>query len=298
MTQAVLTSASAQVTLLSLGAITQSWRVADGRNVVLGYDDPAHYQTNPNFLGVIAGRVANRIAGGRFPLQGKPVQLPCNDGPNHLHGGAQGLWSRNWTLDLDSAATAVRLTYTSQDGESGYPGTAKLRVTVTLENDTLHYDMTAHVDRPTPIALAQHSYYHLGAPASDTMLWLNADSYLPTDRTGLPLGRGAPVASTPYDFRSAAEIGKRPLDAHMVLNDGPIAATAQGKGLQLDLITDQPGLQLYSGHMLTAGFDPWQGFCLEPQQPPNAVNTDPAAVMVTPDRPYRQTTSIKIAPCA
>lgn len=296
-TSATLESDRAQITILSLGAITQSWRVADGRNVVLGYNDPQQYEHNPNYLGAIAGRVANRIPGGHFRLGGQDIYLPCNLAHDHLHGGPDGLSKCNWMLEKDSAANAVQLSYCSPHGESGYPGAVEFSVTITLENATLSYEMRANVDRPTPISLAQHNYYNLGGPAPDTALWLDAADYLPTDAAKITHGNRATVAGTPYDFQRARLLPAEDLDAHMILRGAPLAAEAKSHGLRLRMRTDQPGLQLYAGAHLADGFAPHQGFCLEAQQPPNAVNTDPQRVIATPDRPYFQRTEVEIIAC-
>ncbi len=282
--------------VLSLGAITQSWRISDGQAVVLGHRDPERYRHNPNFLGVIAGRVANRIASARYRLGNEIITLPANDGANQLHGGASGIWACNWTLEPDSANSAIQLRYVSPDGESGHPGIAEIAVTMTLQGARLRYQMQVSVDRPTPIALAQHNYYHLGIPAPQTLVTLDAESYCPTDANGIPTGVCLPVADSIYDFRRPTPIGQKTHDAHLNLGTRAIAAEAQGAGIRLRLCTDQPGLQLYSGRFLTDGFDPWQGFCLEPQSVPNAVNSDLASVLATPECSYTQTTTIEIVP--
>ncbi len=289
-----LESDQAEVALLSLGAATQSWRVADGRNVILSHRSVEAYRQNPNFLGAIAGRVCNRTAQGRFRLDGQDVQLPCNDGDNHLHGGPEGLWTKTWDMARDSKANAIRLSYHSADGEGGYPGNAWVEMTVTLTGARLRYDMQVTVDRPTPVALAQHNYYHLGGPCFDTVLQIDATHYLPTDDSLIPTGQEAPVHGTEYDFTNPAPIGKRMQDAHLILGSAPVAAQASGNGLTLRMWTDQPGLQFYSGANLSGAHAKWGGFCLEPQLPPNSANTDLDLILATPDRPYRQVTDVEI----
>lgn len=293
---ACLESADAQVRILSLGATTQSWRLADGRAMILGYDTPEAYQSNPNYLGSLVGRVSNRIAHGRFDLSGQKVQLPCNASPHHLHGGPTGLAFQNWSLDTDSPNNRVELRLTSPHGQGGYPGQVKFRVQISLTGAKLCYEVWAQVDRPTPISVAQHNYYHLAEPAPQTRLWLAADQVLPTDSSGLPRIEATPVAGGDYDFRTLRPMGRLGHDAHLILPQPGLAAHAIGADCQLRLWTTEPGLQLYTGAHLSAGFPAYHGFCLEPQRAPNAVNTAPDQVVATPEAPYHQRTEVEITP--
>ncbi|MGB8624374.1 MAG: aldose epimerase family protein [Paracoccaceae bacterium] len=312
--QARLEAGDVAVTLLSLGCITQDWRL-DGQPVVLGYADPAGYLKNPNHFGVIAGRVANRTAGGRFMLDGKPVQLSVNDPPNHLHGGTRGLGARNWRMEGESGKS-LRLSYHAPNGEEGYPGAVDFTVTITLAGHRLTYVMEAVPDRPTPINLAQHSYYNLtgGGPVWDHRLHIPAPHYTPVDANLVPTGEIAPTAGTRYDFTSPRTLEQADpdhlgSDINLVLGNGRDpgrpSATVEAGGLALRLWTDEPGLQLYNAmHLgLTPGghdgqtYDRFHGLCLEPQHFPDSLH-NPAfpTIICSPERPYRQTLTVEIAP--
>ncbi|MEM9852009.1 MAG: galactose-1-epimerase, partial [Pseudomonadota bacterium] len=179
--------------ILARGASLRVWQVA-GENAILGYEDPAAYATNPYYLGALVGRVANRIAGATFPLAGEEVRIPPNEGSNLLHGGADGLSSRLFKL-IPNGPRHARLTYTSPPGEGGFPGQAAITVDLHLENRTLFYAITATVDRPTPISIAQHVYYALGGAP---VLTLPARRYLPVDADGMP-DRPMPLRSSLID---------------------------------------------------------------------------------------------------
>ena len=306
----VLSDGDVSVALLSLGCITQDWRVPLGGApvpVVLGYADPQDYLRHPTSMGVIAGRVANRISGARFWLDGALYQLPANEGPTHLHGGPGGLQKRIWHSEADGNR-AVRFTLTSEHGDQGYPGQVHLAVTVSMTGHDLRYEMQATPDRPTPISLAQHSYYNLMGQGDIAAhrLQIMADRCTPTDKAKIPTGRIAEVARHGCDFTTPRAVGLTDHDINLVLNGGTPAATLSApNGMTLTLTTDQPCLQLYTGAGLTpkapphAGqnLQPFAGLCLEPQHYPNAVNTPEFPLtLATPDAPYRQTTTITIAP--
>lgn len=305
----VLRNSDVSVAMLSLGCITQDWRVQHqgvSVPVVLGYADPAAYLDNRCSMGIIAGRVANRISGARFTIDGETFTLPANEAPNHLHGGPKGLHSRNWETEADGDR-AVQFSLTSQHGEGGYPGRLELAVVVTLKGHTLTYEMSARTDRPTIVNLAQHSYYSLGATSIDGFeLTLPASRWTPTDSAIIPTGKIATVEGTCYDFRNGSRVGKAEaeradMDANFILDGGPVRL--KGNGLVLELETDQPCLQLYTAHKLReyatplAGqvHAPFSGLCIEPQGYPNAINTPSfPCVLTTPERPYRQRSSICI----
>ena len=298
-----LAAGDMDVTLLSYGAITQNWRIGP-RNILLGYDDPAQYGTDRYYLGAICGRLANRIRNGRFPLGGAQVQLPLNHGPNTLHGGPEGLNSRFWEMEADTAANAARLAYVSPDGESGFPGRAEFEIVVTLTDNALIYDMHAAVDRPTPINLAQHNYYNLagGGEIWDHVLSVPAESYLVAGEDLLQTGRIAPVAGTKFDFRKArtigvADPGRAGIDGCLVLESGaPGAVLSVPGGPTLSFFTGQPGMQVYNANTLGDPFAPFTAFCLEPEGFPDAVNhPDFPSQIVTPETPYRQKLTIEVA---
>lgn len=290
-----------EVAVLSFGAITRDFQV-DGRSVVLSYDDPAEYGDDPYFVGVIAGRVANRIAGGRFMLGGEEIVLPLNDGANHLHGGPRGLGKRHWSLDEDSAANAVRLRHVSGHGDGGYPGRAAFEVIVTLSDSALTYDMRAEVDRPTPISLAQHNYYTLtGGGIGDHSVTIAADRVLPRDASGIPTGGPQPVDGTRFDFRAGRRLDETDpagagIDYCLVLTGDTPAATLTAPGAPgLRFFTDQPALQLYTGGGLGDPFAPRSGLCLEPGGYTDAMNhAGFPTIVATPDAPYRQSLTIEV----
>jgi len=305
----VLEGGDVSVAILNRGCITQDWQVplrGTRVPVVLGYADPADYAHNPAYLGVIAGRVANRISGAAFTLDGQRYDLPANEAPNHIHGGPEGLHTRLWEMEADGAR-AVRLTLVSPHGEGGYPGRLDLTVTIRLEGDALTYDIRAVSDRPTLLNLAQHSYYSLGAETCrDFHVTLPASRHTPNDAARIPTGEIVPVTDRPFDFRNGRSIAeadpeRQGLDMNFVLDRGQARVT--GNGLVLEIETDQPCLQLYSGQHLNPlhpplpgqSHAPFAGLCLEPQGYPNAVNTPGfPCPLVTPDHPYRQRTTVRI----
>ena len=297
-----LAAGDMDVTLLSYGAVTKAWRIG-GRDIVLGYDDPADYATDRYFHGAIVGRVANRIENGRFLLDGTPVLLPLNHGAHVLHGGPEGLSTRHWTMEADSSAGSVRLAYTSPDGESRFPGRAAFEIVVTLTGKTLSYDMRAEVDRPTPINLAQHNYYNLsgGGPIDDHVLSVPAREYIVSRDDLIVTGVRAPVDGTSNDFRKARTLGaadpdRRGIDACLVLDSGaPGAVLSVPGGPTLSFFTDQPGMHVYNANTLGAPFAPFAAICLEPEGFPGSV-THPhfPSQLVTPDTPYRQLLTIEV----
>ena len=312
-TEAVLEDGDVSVAVLSLGCITRDWRVPLGGRrlpVVLGHADPLAYAENPGYLGVIAGRVANRIGHARFMLGQQVVRLPANDGPHHLHGGPEGLSRQVWTMETDSTGNAIRLTHHSADGAGGYPGAVDFDVTISLAGHSVTYDMQATPDRETPLNLAQHNYYNLSGDGDlrGHVLRLAARHYTPVDAALIPTGAIAPVAGTALDYTAPRVIGETAHDINMVLDtgrDGPAAELSAPNGVHLRLWTDQPGLQLYTGGNLRAGpaphpgqtLGPFAGLCLEPQGFPDAVNRPGfPSILCSPDRPYQQVTKVEIAP--
>ncbi len=314
--EAVLEQGEVRVTILSLGCITRDWRVR-GRPMVLGFADPLHYLDNRFSFGVIAGRVANRTAHGRFMLDGRLVQLSRNHGAHHLHGGFRGLGRQNWRMESDGSR-AVQLRRRSPDGEEGYPGAVDFTLTIRLEGHRLHYDMQGLPDRPTPVNLAQHSYYNLagGGPVLDHQLWIAASRYTPTDDAQLPSGEIRSVAGTRHDFTTPRTLAQsdpsgKGHDVNLVLDpDRDQAAPAAilrapDRQFALRLWTDQPGIQLYDAmHMGGcdgghdgARHDRFHGLCLEPQHFPDSLNHPGfPSILCTPDAPYRQRLSVEIAP--
>lgn len=303
-----------EITVLSQGCAVQDWRV-DGQRVVLGYADPKAYLGNPKSMGIIVGRVANRISGAGFDLDGVHWPLPANSGPNHIHGGPGGLGWRDWTM-VQVSDRAVRLEFLSPHLDQGYPGTVRFCVHMTLQDGTLRWEMEAHPDRVTPVNLAQHLYFNLHGSGSirDHTLRIDASRCTPTGAGLLPTGEILDVQGTRFDFRmgrsiEAADPDSSGYDLNYLL-DRPGTADPQvrveANGLALTLSTDRPGVQLYTSNSLTRVAEPhpgqdhgaFGGLCLEAQDLPNALNQPGfGSILCAPDKPYRQVTSIRILPC-
>lgn len=313
----VLADGGVTVALLNIGCVTQDWRVprkASEVSVVLGYREPVAYLNNPHHLGVVAGRVANRISGARFLIGRREFRLDRNEGAHHLHGGQRGLGRRIWDADQDGTR-AVRFNYLSPDGEMGYPGNVRFEVTVRLEGFRLSYDFKAETDRPTPINLAQHNYYNLAGCGSvrEHRLRIAADRVTQVDEELIPTGQLMPIDGKQIDFRNGRTVATADpenagLDLNYVLNrmpDQPAAQVTAPGGLRLRLWTDQPGIQLYTGGpgsqtAIPLGEQvhaPQSGFCLEPQLFPDSPNrSEFPSVIVEPGEPYRQKLTVEIAP--
>ena len=315
-----------EVRAITYGAIITSLRVPDraGRlgDIVLGHDDLAGYVDKPAFFGAVVGRYGNRIAKGRFTLDGKTYTLATNNGPNHLHGGVRGFDKVVWKADPPAAgATSVTFRYKSADGEEGYPGTLAARVTYTLsDKDELTFEYFATTDKATPINLTQHSYFNLGVPGNDILgheLTLEADRYTPVDATLIPTGTLASVGGTPFDFRKPTAIGARigqddeqlrrggGYDHNFVLNrtgEGLQRAALvadPGTGRTMEILTTEPGVQFYSGNFLDGTitgkggvvYKKRSGLCLETQHFPDSPNQPSfPSTILRPGKEYRSKT--------
>ena len=295
-------------------------------DIVLGFDDLKGYLQKVPYFGAIVGRVGNRIAKGRFTLDGKSYQLAVNDGPNHLHGGLKGFDKVVWDAAPVSvrAGVAVKFSYLSKDGEEGYPGNCRVEVTYTLgDDDALKIDYVVTTDADTPVNVTNHSYFNLDGAENggilDQSLTLNADRYTPVDSTLIPTGELAPVAGTPMDFTQPTPIGARvPLvgdnpkgyDHNYVVNGGGgklafvARATGPRSGRILEVYSTEPGVQFYSGNFLDgtlvgkkgAAYKQYSGFCLETQHFPDSVNQPafPSYVLKAGDT-YKSTTVFKFS---
>lgn len=293
-----LTDGEVAVTFLNYGAITRDWAIGSVPMVRRLARNEA-YLNDPSYTGVIAGRVANRTANGRFEMDDQTYQLTQNDGKQHLHGGTRGLGQRFWQMETDGAS-ALRLSYHSPDGEQGYPGAVDFCIDVSLQGHRLRYDMQATPDRPTPINMAQHNYYTLGGEGKiwGCTLQVAADRFTPANVEGIPTGEITTVKGTAFDFRSPRALG--PSDGAMDHNllfskprdtDEPAAQYA-ANGYALRMWSDQIGAQIYASGNLS---DPNSALCIEPQAPPNAVNQRGfPCIIATPDRPYRQKLHVEI----
>lgn len=265
-------------TLQSLWAPDRNGKAAE---ITIGYDDLKGYVETPQYLGVTVGRYANRIAKGKFTLDGKTYTLATNNNGNHLHGGLKGFDKVNWTLASvksggKTGEASATFTYTSPDGEEGYPGTMKIEVTYSLnENNDLTIRYKATTDKPTIVNLTNHALFNLagvgsGRSALEASLQLESDGYLPTNETAIPYGNIAPVKGTPFDFTKPAVINERVRDArdpqiliglgidhNYVLRGGVTKTPKQAvtlidakSGRGLKILTTEPGIQMYTGNFL------------------------------------------------
>ncbi len=304
-----LTNAAGLIVRISdFGAIITEIHAPDrnGRlaDIVLGFDSVAPYVGDSPYFGALIGRYANRIRDGRFALDGRIVELPANNGKNHLHGGPGGFHKVLWNarpFEQDDAV-GLAMTYRSPDGEQGYPGTLEVKVVYELHGENeLIMTFDAVTDQPTPVNLTQHSYFNLAGEGDilSHRLTIAADAFTPIDASAIPLGYLAAVAGTPFDFRLPRPIGERIGDADEQLMNGRgydhnFVLNQQGahqetlaarlheprSGRVLELHTEEPGLQFYSGNFLDAslkgkhgrvyGFR--SGLCLEPQHFPDSPN--------------------------
>jgi aldose 1-epimerase len=328
-------SKGVEATLIDYGASLVSLKVPDhngkSMDVVLGYDDIAGYEADKAFFGASIGRYGNRIAGGQFILNGTTFHVPKNDGPNSLHGGSPGFNKRLWTaVDRSHAgAEVVEFSYTSPDGEHGYPGTLKVKVTYTLPADKneLKIDYTATTDKDTVVNLTNHSYFNLSGDMSQEILkhelLLHAAEFTPVDATLIPTGELRPVKGTPFDFEEPTPIGSRinqddqqlkfgkGYDHNWVLRRSShagvqLAAVAfePGSGRVLEVLTTEPGVQFYSGNFLDGSahgkgdqaYNHRTGFCLETQHFPDSPNhkSFPSTVL-TAGQTYRSSTIFRFS---
>ena len=316
------------------GAILVGVEVPDSQgrkaDVTLGYDTLAGWLTSPSFFGSTVGRFGNRIAHGKFALDGTEYSLATNNSPGgipcHLHGGVKGFDKVLWHGKpvRKAGARGVALSYVSKDGEEGYPGTLKVGVTYWLNDaDELIWEATATTNKPTVVNLANHTYWNLSGdptkPITDHVLTLAADSYLPTDKGLIPTGQIAPVANTPMDFRTPTIIGSRINDQFealafgggydhcWVLRSGPgvrLAAVVKAptSGRVIEILTDAPGVQFYSGNFLdgaTTGkngikYQVRTGLCLETEGFPDAPNhPDFPSAVLRPGQKYQHTMIVR-----
>ena len=308
--QFTLTNANGvEVKAITYGGIITSLKTPDRTgalgDIVLGFDSIAGYLGDHPFFGAIIGRYGNRIAKGRFTIDGTEYKLATNNGPNHLHGGNKGfdkvIWKGEPLAEM-AGRSAVKFTYTSADGEEGYPGTLNVEVTYTLNNNNeLIVDYLAKTDKPTHVNLTQHSYFNL-AGSGDILgheLTIDADRYTPVDATLIPTGELAPVEGTPFDFRKSTAIGARINDAHPQIKNGSgydhnwvLSRSAEPElqraarvvepksGRTMDVATTEPGMQFYAGNFLDGkligkggqSYGQRAGFCLETQHYPDSPN--------------------------
>jgi aldose 1-epimerase len=315
-----------KATLTDYGATLISMEVPDREgktaDITLGYDTLEGWLSNTSYFGATVGRYANRIAQGRFTLDGEAHTLAANNGANHLHGGITGFDKKLWSMKevCRKGAVGVKFTYTSPDGEEGFPGNLETTVTYWLTRDNeLHVEFEASTDKATLVNLAHHSYWNLtGDPnrsINDHRLMLAADFFLPVDEGLIPVGELRSVEGTPFDFTRPTVIGARLNEADQQLQYGrgydhcwvlrkgqglQLAATLHdpGSGRTMDILTDQPGIQFYGGNFLDGTitgkngirYQHRTGLCLETELFPDSPNhTEFPSAVLRPGQTYQHT---------
>ncbi len=320
-----------RISVINFGGIITQWWVADKNgqqaDVVLGFETLEPYLEKSPFFGALIGRVGNRIAKGKFSLNGVDYQLAINNGVNHLHGGVQGFDKKAWRIEPfeNAKGPGLKLHLLSEDGDQGYPG--NLDVTVIYQfthEDELVIDYLATTDKATPVNLTQHSYFNLAGKGDilSHRMQIFADHFNAVDDTQIPLGDYTPVAGTAFDFREPRLIGEK-IDADEVqIERGPgydhnyvinqveykaltLAARVQedSSGRVLEVFTQEPGVQFYSGNFLDGSltgkgvtYQRRSGFCLEPQHHPDSVNQAQfPSIILQPSEQYQTRTIFKIS---
>ena len=298
------------VRISSYGAIIQSLTAPDRdgvyEDVVLGYDDVAGYIKETPYFGATIGRYGNRIAKGKFTLDGQEYTLAKNNnGLNHLHGGVKGFDKVMWDAvpEVGKKTVSLKMHYSSKDGDEGFPGNLEVDVVFTLNNkDELMIEYTATTDKATPVNLTNHSYFNLTADPSQTILghelWMNADRFVSIDSESIPLGPLDPVAGTPFDFTTAEKIGRGITEDNQQLKNGigydhcwvfsesdgslklQVSLYEAESGRLLEILTEEPSVQFYSGNFLDGSltgkggvvYNHRVGLCLEPEHYPDSPN--------------------------
>ena len=320
--------------IMTLGATLQSLMVPDKaghtQDITLGYDTAQQYLGHPDYFGASVGRYANRIAKGKFTLDGKTYSLATNDGPNSLHGGLKGFDKRMWKIDSVSSGSDAKvvLSYVSADGEEGFPGQLKVTATYSLnEQNELRVDYRATTSKPTVLNLTNHSYFNLSGndarDVMDDMVTLHAERFTPVDATLIPTGERRAVAGTPFDFRTAHRVGARIRDARdqqiryargydqNFIVDGkagtlrPAAVVADPvSGRVMEISTTAPGIQFYTGNFLDGtifgkdnrAYRQGDAICLEPGVFPDTPNhPDFPSARLNPGQTYTNTIVYKFS---
>jgi aldose 1-epimerase len=336
--QYILTNgAGASVSLITYGATVTNLVVPDKdghfSDIVLGFDNIGQYEMQGPYFGAIIGRIGNRIAKGTFAMDKTKYYVPVNNGPNHLHGGFKGYDKRIWKAETEMTTNGpgVRFTLTDPDGTEGYPGTLNVTVIYSLTSGKdktdgaysgLKIEYYATTDKATPVNLTNHTYFNLkdggNSTVLDHVLKIYGDHYTPVDDTLIPTGEIAPVKGTAIDFTSPKPIGRdmaamggdpTGYDHNLVLTNqtGDVAEAAQvyepTTGRLMDVWTNQPGVQFYTGNFLDGSFSGKGGavykehnaFCLETQNFPDAINhTNFPEEVLKPGETYRQVTEYRI----
>ena len=322
-----------QITVINYGGIITSWKAKDRdgsyEDIVLGFDNLSDYESSSPYFGALIGRYGNRIKEGKFTLDGVDYTLEVNNGENHLHGGVKGFDKVIWEVDKEvkESSASLILRHISTDMEEGYPGNLDVKVIYTLTNDDeLKVRYEAETDKKTIVNLTQHSYFNLSANLSRDILahqiTIDADSFLPVDKTLIPSGELRDVEGTPFDFRVPKRVGDdinedytqltfgNGYDHCWVLNNQNegvrFVASAYDtlSGRSLEIFSDQPGIQFYSGNFLDGtlkskdggNYEFRSGFCLETQHYPNSPNQESfPSVILNPGEKYNTETIFRFS---
>ena len=322
-----------EISAINYGGIITSWKAKDRegnyKDIVLGFNKLSEYETESPYFGAIIGRYGNRIAKGKFTLNGEKYTLAVNNGKNHLHGGLKGFDKVVWDSKevVEDMTASLVLSYVSNDMEEGYPGNLEVQVIYTLNNnDELSVKYEAFTDKTTIINLTQHSYFNLSADFNKNILdhdiLINADSFLPVDSILIPTGEIRNVGDTPFDFRRPKNVGEEISNSNKqlmigngydhcwVLNNQDqglrfvASAYDSGTGRLLEVFSDQPGIQFYSGNFLDGTlkskiggiYDFRSGCCLETQHYPNSPNEKGfPSVNLNPGEKYMTETIFKFS---
>jgi aldose 1-epimerase len=313
------------VTISNYGGIITGWESADRAgqrsSIVIGFKHLAQYLPNDPHFGALVGRYANRIAQGHFTIDGTQYSLPLNNGRNHIHGGKKNFSVAIWTPTFNQETNTLALGLTSKDGDEGYPGDLNVAVVYSFNDDNgLEIKYTAETNKPTVVNLTNHCYFNLTGSVRnnvmDHVVQINSGRYTPVDGGGIPDGSIVSVKNTPFDFTAPHKIGERILetgngyDQNYVLNNAPgtpgLCATAseQTSGRILEVFTDQPGLQLYTGNSLDGKWHTDEGdpinrqtaICFETQHFPDSPN-HPAfpTTVLRPGETFRSTTLYRLS---
>jgi aldose 1-epimerase len=309
-----------ELSVINFGGIIQSLKVPDKygvlANVVLGYDSLDEYIDDPYYMGAIVGRYANRISKSEFSIDNATFKLSQNERGNHLHGGLKGFSKAVWNIEVISDY-AILLSYTSPDGEEGYPGNLLSEITYTLTNDNqVRIDYRCTTDKPTIVNLIQHSYFNLLGYGQilEHELTIPARSFLPINEVMIPTGEFWPVENTPFDFTISAKVGEmlNNLIRQLQLGDGfdhcwvmnrskasmnqVATLTEKTSGRCMEVFSDMPGLHVYSGNFLSGKFNRHSGICLETQYFPDSPNQlHFQSPVLRPDEEYTSATVFKFS---
>ena len=322
-----------EVRIITYGGIITSWTAVDKngdyKDIVLGYNTLAEYEAETPYFGALIGRYGNRIAGGKFKIDDQEYTLAANNGVNHLHGGLKGFDKVVWDAKtiINDSTVSLELSYLSKDMEEGYPGNLNTKVTYTLNNDDeLSVSYEATTDKPTIVNLTQHSYFNLTADFNQDVLdheiVINADSFLPVDNSLIPTGEFRDVNKTPFDFRKPKAIGQQISDKNTQLENGMgydhcwvlndqdkglrfvASAYEPASGRMLEVFSDEPGIQFYSGNFLdgtlpnksNGTYQHRTGFCFETQHYPDSPNQKNfPSVRLNPGEKYNSKTVFRLS---